>query len=90
MKPEDYIAAAPDGTNCVTVVANSTSGQPAAVISQFMENDEGAWHPNGSPMIVPAEQIPELIDLLRNVYATKDIIWVEGPNGPARKGHSSK
>jgi hypothetical protein len=90
MTPEQHIAAAPDGANCVTTVTNSTSGQPAAVISQFMEDKDGAWHPNGALIIVPAEQIPELINMLRNVYETKDIIWVDGPNGPTRKGRISK
>lgn len=90
MKPEDYIAAAPEGTVSITIVANSTSGPPAAVITQFLEDDDGQWGQTIDPLIVPAENIPELIDQLRNVYATKDIIWVDGPNGPTRKGRSSK
>lgn len=72
MNPEEFLADAPDGTNCVTIVANSTSGTPAAIISQFTEDKDGNWTANGTPLSLPVAQLPDLIDMLGNVLATSD------------------
>ena len=62
MNIDDLVQAAPDGTNCVTVVSSVPSKQPTAILSQFMEDRNGVWQATGEPIILPASQLPELIE----------------------------
>jgi hypothetical protein len=70
MNRKNILEAAPDGSNCVTTVSNSLSGQPAAIISQFLEDEKGKWQAKGAPVCLPIDQIPELIEMLEGVMAT--------------------
>ena len=74
------IKAAPDGTNCVTVVSSVPSDQPTAILSQFIEDGNGNWRIAGEPTILPASQLPELIKQLEGVIAGMSAVATTGGN----------
>jgi hypothetical protein len=67
-----HIAAAPDGSNCVTIVATPPSQHPMVVISQYVVDDGDQWHPTGSPLQIHIAEVPDLINML-------DMILDSGP-----------
>ena len=84
---EAYLNAAPDGSNCVTIVtsapATSPSGNPTAIITQFLEDEDGEWCTAGRPAYMPVSQIPELISMLKQVLGAFE-------TRASRPGHTSR
>jgi hypothetical protein len=69
MNLDELVQAAPDGINCVTVVTSAPSNLPTVILSQFMEDENGNWRVTGEPIILPASQLPELINQLEGVIS---------------------
>jgi hypothetical protein len=72
---EEHLNAAPDGTNCVTIVTHEPPDHPVVYISQFLQNedDQVSWRPMGEPISMPIDQIPDLISMLETVLASAEI-----------------
>jgi hypothetical protein len=71
MKPEEQFENVPLGKNTVTLVRGSVEGEgaPKVLIWQFLLDDE-EWEPSGPPMAFPVEDVPALIDQLKNAAET--------------------
>ena len=74
MNREEHLNAAPEGTNCVTIVTHEPPDHPVVYISQFLNigDDQGNWQPKGEPICMPIDQIPELISMLETVLGSAE------------------
>ena len=70
---DELLAAAPVGTNLVTMVTSVPTGQPRVIISQHTEDGDGEWQPTGMPLEIPMTEVSELANMLMTAKIASDV-----------------